>query len=1158
MKILTNGRVVLSASDMTAVSDCEWAFVRRLDKGLGHSITLPANTDGMLKKAAELGDVHERKVLARYHELYPGDVVEIADARYDPSAVNADESFIAFKNERREETLVALAKRSKVVFQATFFDGEFQGLADFLVLHEDGYYEVFDAKLARKAKVTALLQLAAYADQLLAAGIPVGPRVHLLLGGGQETSHKLSDIMPVFLKRRSRLRRIIDDRVAHKTRGGGAVEWNDADYAMCGKCPACEEQINQRNDLLLVADLRLSQRKKLRAAGIHTVAELANSVGPVADMMSGTLDTLRAQAQAQVRSAELPEDQPPYYMVDRPEGLNVIPEPSDGDIFFDFEGDPLYEEGGLWNLDYLFGLVDARNNFHAFWAHSIPEEKKALIAFMDYVQAKRTAHPGMHIYHYAAYERTHLLQLARRHGVCEDEVDQLVREHVLVDLYPILKRSIRVGSPSYSLKKIEKIYDPLAHGGDGVVTAADSILEYNKYRDLVEQGHTGEAQAQLADLENYNKEDCESTRKLRDWLLAERTGPGHVLVEEVPQREDFDDEAEPLEVALGALIEGVELADRTPNDTAVALAIAALRYHRREDKSFWWEHFHRLSGTTDTWEDQRDVLIIDSAVATSDWAQGPRSTKRTLFIGGQFAPGSKPRVGGQPFLIYDPPPAELVRPGDPAPRAAHNKTKILEVYDNGLLLEERVSKGDTPWTDVPMASGPGTPPFTTDVRARIIEWATRMVGSMPTIPEDPAYDILLGAPPRGTITHPNGAVSPAQAMIDSLVSIKSSYLAVQGPPGAGKTHNAAEVIATLAGGRGWKIGVVAQSHATIENLLHAVVAAGLPAAMVGKKSRPGDTRDLPWTELATGPDTADFVSQVGGRVVGGTVWSFSSTKAFGWKDLDLLVIDEAGQFSLANTIAASTVAKRVLLLGDPQQLPQVSQGTHPEPVNESALGWLSRGHDVLPRELGIFLDKSWRMHEAVCRTVSELSYEGQLTSRPSDRHLDGVEPGVHAVAVEHRDNSIESSEEAAAVVGLVRDLSSQVWTSQGRSGPLSGWDKSIIVVAPYNAQVNLILRKLEEAGFGHIPVGTVDKFQGQEAPIAILSMSASSADEVPRGLDFLLMRNRINVALSRAQWAAYVVYSPELTDFLPKTPHNLALLSSFIGVVEPGHRSDRG
>ena len=447
MKILANGRVVLSASDMTASSDCEWAFVRRLDKGLGHPITLPEDTDGMRKKAAELGDVHEKKVLARYHERYPGEVVEIAAAEYDPAAANPDESFIAFKNDRKEETLTALANRSKVVFQATFFDGEFQGLADFLVLHADGYYEVFDAKLARKAKITALLQLAAYADQLLTAGIPVGPRVHLILGDGQETSHKLSDIMPVFLKRRSRLRRIIDDRVAHKARGGTAVDWNDPEYAMCGRCPSCEEKIQEHNDLLLVADLRLSQRKKLREAGIHTMEELANSGDPVAGMMHGTLDTLRRQAQAQMRSTELPEGEPPYYTVDRPDGLSVIPEPSDGDIFFDFEGDPMYEEGGLWNLDYLFGLVDAQNSFHAFWAHSIPEEKKALIAFMAYVQAKRTAHPGMHIYHYAAYEQTHLLQLARRHGVCEDEVDQLVREHVLVDLYPILKRSIRVGSP---------------------------------------------------------------------------------------------------------------------------------------------------------------------------------------------------------------------------------------------------------------------------------------------------------------------------------------------------------------------------------------------------------------------------------------------------------------------------------------------------------------------------------------------------------------------------------------------------------------------------------------------------------------------------------------------------------------------------------------
>ena len=1147
MKILTNGHVVLSASDMTAASECEWAFIRKLDQGLGHQIEVPEGQDPMREKAGELGNVHELKLLQGYREMYPGDVAEIER----PRPAHTDAEFSQALEERNNETLEALERGVKVVFQATFFDGGFQGFADFLIKNDDGEYEVFDAKLARKAKVTALLQLAAYADQLRTHGIAVGSTAYLILGDGTVSPHKLTDIMPVYLKRREYLRRIVEDRREAKARGDQAVEWGDEAFAICGRCAACQQKVREHDDLLLVADMRMVQRAKLQAAGISTLTKLAQTQGPVEGMAEDTLRSLRAQASAQLATTNLPEGSTPFYAVDRPDALDVIPAPSPGDIFFDFEGDPMYEERGIWNIDYLFGLVDAQSVFQGFWAHNIAQEKTALVDFMKYVANKRERYPDMHIYHYAAYEQTHLLQLAQRHGVVEKEVDQLVREHVLVNLYPILKRSIRVGSPSYSLKKIEKIYDPLAHTGDGVVNAADSIVEYNLYRDLVASGNTADAELKLRDLENYNKEDCISTLKLRDWLLAERQGPGRKAVVELPFEEDKVDEADALEELLAGLIADVPVSERTPNDQAVALALAALRYHSRELRSFWWEHYHRLSAPLDTWEDQRDVLVATSVQVISDWHAEPRSTKRVIEVSGRFAPGSNIRVGGAPFVIYDPPPPGLLDITDPAPRGTHNKTKVLEVFEGGALLEERISKGEIPWEMVPMAAAPTAPPMTKDIRARIIEWAGTIATTLPDIPQDPAYDILRRATPNGILTHPGEGVSPAEAITASLRAINGSYLAVQGPPGAGKTHNAAQVITTLATRLGWKIGVVAQSHATIENLLNAVVNAGMDPTRIGKKSRAGDNEEKPWSELGTGEITADFVGQLGGCVVGGTVWNFASKKAFGAKDLDLLVIDEAGQFSLANTIAASTVAKNLLLLGDPQQLPQVSQGSHPEPVDQSALGWLSEGHDVLPREFGVFLDTSWRMHEAVCQSVSVLSYDGKLTSHPSDRHLGGVDPGVHPIQVEHTGNSVESREEARAVVKLVADLINKPWTTGGQTRPLGQCEKNIIVVAPYNAQVNLIAHELEQAGFGDIPVGTVDKFQGQEAAIAIVSMSASSVEDVPRGIDFLLMRNRLNVALSRAQWAAYVFYSPHLSNFLPRTPANLALLSGFINLVEP-------
>jgi uncharacterized protein len=285
-----------------------------------------------------------------------------------------------------------------------------------------------------------------------------------------------------------------------------------------------------------------------------------------------------------------------------------------------------------------------------------------------------------------------------------------------------------------------------------------------------------------------------------------------------------------------------------------------------------------------------------------------------------------------------------------------------------------------------------------------------------------------------------------------------------------------------------------------------------------------------------------------GFVIGGTAWTFANRTQMPLHGLDLLVVDEAGQYSLANTIAAAGAAERLLLLGDPQQLPQVSQGQHPEPVDVSALGWLSDGHDVLPAEFGYFLDTSWRMHPAVCAPVSRLSYEGKLTSHPSDRLLEGIEPGLHAVPVVHEGNSTSSPEEAEAVVALVLEHLGTPWSAGGVTEPLD--QRNIIVVAPYNAQVELLRHALGAAGFGDLPVGTVDKFQGQEAAVAIVSLAASSAYDVPRGLEFLLLANRLNVAISRAQWAAYLVYSPALTEYLPTNVAGLAQLSAFIDLVE--------
>jgi uncharacterized protein len=352
------------------------------------------------------------------------------------------------------------------------------------------------------------------------------------------------------------------------------------------------------------------------------------------------------------------------------------------------------------------------------------------------------------------------------------------------------------------------------------------------------------------------------------------------------------------------------------------------------------------------------------------------------------------------------------------------------------------------------------------------------------------------------------------------------------------------------------VGVVAQSHAVIEHMLCAAIQkAGLDPRLVAKEVK--HENPLPWTFCGKA-DVDRLLASPGGGLIGGTAWTMTGS-GVSPGSLDLLVIDEAGQFSLANTLAVSRSTKRLLLLGDPQQLPQVTQGTHPEPVDESALGWLADGHHTLPPELGYFLATSWRMHPELCVAVSELSYDSRLHSAPAaaERRLEAAPAGVECVYVSHTGNSTQSPEEAEEVVQQVRAHLGLWWvdpeefgdTQPSRTGrPLSPED--ILVVAAYNAQVQLIRHELRKAGLGGVRVGTVDKFQGQEAPVVIVSMAASAAGEVPRGMEFLLSRNRVNVAISRGKWRAVIVRSPELTNYLPTRPEGLEQLGGFLGLCQ--------
>jgi uncharacterized protein len=1249
--------LVFSASDLVAASECEYRTLRILDEKLGRSPKADFAPDEMQARAGKLGDVHEHKVLASLIERHgPWDAPRGTGVYCLDRGTPERDSL----SDKASETAAALRAGADVVFQATFFDGEFLGYADFLVREEVAgaseeavgissaaaavtrgsaadRYEVWDTKLARHAKVGALLQLAAYGDQLITLGVEPAPRVLLVLGNLERSTHSLADLLPVYRERRARFRTLT---AAHRD-AGAPVAWQQPGVGYCGRCDYCAEQVAGHRDLLMVAGMTSVQRKKLLADGVTTIDALAEL--PL-HLATGSRRRLRDQARMQTGleaadgSRTFTKEGQPHtvaYKVLADNALAGIPAPSDGDIFFDFEGDPLWQDPtGHWGLEYLFGVIEAplpaeppgqEPVFRPFWAHSRAGERQAFLDFLAYVEERRKQYPDMHVYHYAPYEKTALRNLSLNHVAGEDVVDSWLRDGLLVDLYATVRHSLRISEASYSIKKLEPLYmgDNLRSGD--VKDAGASVVAYAAYCEARDAGPgtQAEAAAILASISDYNQYDCLSTLRLRDWLLQLRgdgaPGPGGAGATAAPavtttggagtaagsqppsdaaadSETSAGSEPSPEEASLRSFLDSIpEHREHTANEQAVAMVAAATGYHRRERKQFWWEHFDRLESEVDSWRDQRNVFIVEAAEVVSDWApptSRARTESRTLRLTGIMSEGSEFKAGSKWFRMFEDPlpeglgevdggrtprrtatvSSDAAGPLEGAATGPHEATMppsrdgifgtLVEAVEDHpeqpgrtvITITEKSTGKVPPYFQLPMALTDDRPIATDNIEAALAELARRVGSSLPDLPKHAGVDILRRAAPRlsGLPQLPvvgndaNGNADYVSAITRALEHLDRSYLAVQGPPGTGKTYVGSHVIARLVEA-GWKVGVVAQSHAVVENMLcTAIEKAGVDRAVVAKKlSQP---HGVPWTCVAD-EDVARLLDGDGGCLVGGTAWTMTGRHVPAGS-LDLLVIDEAGQYSLANTLAVARSAKRLLLLGDPQQLPQVTQGSHPEPVDESALGWLSAGHATMPAELGYFLADSWRMHPELCRKVSVLSYDGRLESAPaaSLRHLDGVTPGVDTVLVPHAGNTTSSAEEAAAIVGLAREHIGLKWTP-GKDEPIRRLEaKDILVVAAYNAQVQTIRHALDQDGLSDARVGTVDKFQGQEAPVVLVSMACSAVAAAPRGAEFLLNRNRINVAVSRGQWRAVIVRSPELTNYMPSRPFALEELGAFLGL----------
>ena len=1087
---LQEDRLVLSATDVTRHVGCAHATTLELDRARG-VLEAPTGEDPSLALVSALGTSHEEAFLDALREEGRA-VVEIPQ--------------VGSYAQREAATLEAMRAGADVIYQATLFDGSWLGHADFLLRAErpsglGGWsYDIADTKLSRHLSVTALLQMAGYAERL--AQLQQAPVERLTVVAGDGARHH---VRPVDVRAYTdRVRRGLVDFL----RAGATAEsplTEPVPSAACARCrwlDHCSAEWEASDDLSLVAGLRGDQRRTLIEAGVTTVAALAAAdPDDLPRSMSGRVRRrLVSQAALQVQERETGATAYQLLPPEEGRGLQLLPEPDAGDVYLDFEGDPFADDGR--GREYLAGVWTRDGQFLDWWAHDFAEEGRLTEELLTWLVERWRQHPGMHVYHYAAYEVTALKRMTMQHATAESELDQLLRGERFVDLYQVVRQGLLLSKSSYSIKKVEDFYwgeQRSAQEGE-VADGMASVVEYERW---LADGRTD--QGVLDAIRRYNREDVRSTHALHEWLEERRAelAREHALTRYVGKPVSETQDSESM-LAEQAMVERLLARDHD-------LLAGLVGWHRREAKQAWWDYFR--TGTMST-----EQLVEDGkAIGAVGEPEAVRTVKRST-------------VWRYPF-----PPQDLA-------------VKVGDSIDDARTREPvgtvQAADGEEGWIEVSRATGrePARPEAL--VQSGVVP-TDALRGSLMRLAESAlAGEDTLGLRLLAKVT----PVIPAQAPDESAgelmrrvgTALSGQVLAVQGPPGAGKSYNAALLIQQLLD-EGKRVGVTAQSHKVIRSLMDKVERPGI------RRGRTPAEDGAP-VQVAPTNQALDAAVARGARFIGGTAWLWAREEMRG--AVDVLVIDEAGQFPLANAAAVAQAAQSLVLLGDPQQLRSPTLTTHPFGAEVSALEHLVDGETIDPT-CGVFLDRTWRMHPSITSFVSELSYEGRLESEGLTRQQRVDAPGALTGAglrwapVEHLGNAVSSPEEAVVVRALVDDLLRGTWVDQaGRTGPIRASD--ILVVAPYNAHVAELRARLPQ----DVQVGTVDKFQGNEGVVVIYAMGSSSVADAPRGVEFLYDIHRLNVAISRARALAVVVASPALLDAPVSTPAQLRAVNALCRFVD--------
>ncbi len=1120
----THPSVLYSARDLVNFLGCDHCTALDLVVREGALHAPEPADDEYLDLLKEKGLTHERRYLETLRD-------QGKSIREIPRLESLDET--------AEATRQAMRDGVDVVYQGALVNLPWHGYSDFLLRVDKPSrlgahsYEVADTKLARSPKPKHVFQLCLY-SLLVALEQELEPRhAYIILGDNSVVALKLKDYVFYVDAARERFHTFASacDRRTQSER-----------CAYCDLCrwlERCENEWEARDDLRLVARLTASQARKLIAAGIVNLRQLAALNGrQVPGLQVETVERLKAQAALQLLNRTTGEHKVELLPLEPHKGFARLPRPDAGDLFFDMEGDPVYSADG--SLEYLFGfhhMDDGRERFTAFWAHDKHSEKKAFEDALDFMTARLRQYPDAFIYHYASYEVSALKRLAQKygaapkkqveslkrlaqeHGTRENELDDLLRNRKLVDLYKVLREGVRTSEPAHSLKNMEVFFAP--ERTQEIKSGGDSVVAFERWLVLRDD-------AILQQLEAYNAFDCRSTRQCRDWLLSLRPAtvewfdPERTASDEEAERERKRRESDARILALReALVRDI------PDDQLEWRQLLGhlLEYHRREARQEWWKYFDRLDARTEELIDDADC--IGGVTLDPDFA--PRADKRSLVWRLRFPEQETKLRAGSKTVRVD----------------TEEQLEIVSLDEANGWLELKVGPSRQPLAAL-FSLMPDRPRDDSVQRDAVARYAQTVIDGREA-EYSAITSILTRDKPRlrdGATLQPS--VDTLAAAISVVAHMGATHLVIQGPPGTGKTFTSAHAIVELLR-LGKRVGVTALSHKAIHNLLESVeeVARERSVAFRGvKKSKDQEDRfDGQFIENAF--DNNFNVNAY--QLIAGTAWLFSRSELD--KTLDYLFIDEAGQISLATCVAVGGSARNIVLVGDQMQLSQPAKGAHPGGSGVSALDHLMQSWATVPANRGIFLARTWRMHPELCRFVSDAFYDGRLESTEvtaqqrlilNDDAAGVLAPtGLRFIEVQHEGNTQRSEEEADRLNDAYRALLGQRWVNhKGVTNEITTAD--ILVVSPYNMQVNLLKAVLPRGA----RVGTVDKFQGQEGVVVLISLASSSGENIPRGLDFLFSRNRLNVAISRARCLSVVFASPLLLSTPCNSVHQVRLVNA--------------